>query len=452
MSETIAAIATGQAVGGIGVIRISGDRALEIADKVFTSVSGRPLSEMKGYHAAYGRVHDFADWSDEAVALVFRSPHSYTGEDVAELSCHGGLVTVRLALAACLSAGARLAQPGEFTKRAYLNGRISLDQAESVMAVITAGSRLAALAAERAKSTTLSVKIASLCDSLKELAARIAVSEEFPDEIDYELDIEDVKRQLGQSVKQLSSFQKNGRLGRMQREGIQTAIIGKPNVGKSTLMNLLSGCEKSIVTSIPGTTRDVVEETVMLGDCPLRLCDTAGLHDTDDPVETIGVDKAKYLLETASLIIAVFDSSSDLTAEDITILKSIQNTPAVAVINKSDKGSVLDIQRVAELIPNIVKMSAVNGDGIEQLTETVMRITELNGLDPAENILVNTRQLDCVDRALKYTLLAMENIEYAEDMALLYIRDAVNALLELTGENADSKIIEEIFNSFCVGK
>ena len=451
MADTIAAIATGQAAGGIGVVRISGDGALDVAERVFTCVNGGRLSELSGYRAKLGTMSD-GDWSDECVAIVFRAPHSYTGEDVVELSCHGGLVTTRCALEACLASGARLAEPGEFTKRAYLNGKMSLDQAESVMAIINAGSRQAAKAAMRARSTRLAEHTEELRTSLTAMAARIAVCEDFPDEEDYELDYTTLVPDLEKAERTLADIEKNGRLGRVLREGIETIIIGKPNVGKSTLMNLLSGCERSIVTSVPGTTRDIVEERVMLGDCPLLISDTAGLRDTSDPVEAIGVERARARLETASLILAVFDGSDELTAEDTEILGAIADTPAVAIINKTDRPQVIDETAIRAKIPVIIRMSASSGEGAGELEREILRITELEKLDPADNILTNSRQLDCVKRAREYVSMALEDARFSGGMLGLYLRDAINALAELTGENADRSIVDEVFDNFCVGK
>lgn len=451
MTDTIAAIATGQAAGGIGVVRISGGRAIEIADRVFTPVNGGSLGELAGYRARLGTVSD-GDWSDECIALVFRAPHSYTGEDVVELSCHGGLVTTRCALEACLAAGARLAGPGEFTKRAYLSGKMSLDQAESVMAIINAGSRQAAKAAMRARTTRLAKRTDSLRSALTAMAARIAVCEDFPDEEDYELDYTTLLPELERVHEALSKLESDGRLGKVLREGIETIIIGKPNVGKSTLMNLLSGCERSIVTNVPGTTRDIVEEKVMIGDCPLLISDTAGLRDTDDPVEAIGVERARKRLESASLVLAVFDGSDELTGEDIEIIDSISDTPAIAIINKTDRPQVIDEERIRAKIPTVIRMSASSGEGAQMLEREILRITELEKLDPADNILTNSRQLECVRRAREFVALSAEDARFSGGMLGLYLRDAIDALGELTGESADRSIVDEVFDSFCVGK
>ncbi len=306
-NTTIAAISTAQGEGGIGVIRISGERAIEIADAVFKNINGKKLADMKGYTAAYGSIQYENEKLDEAVALVFRAPHSYTGENVVELSCHGGIYITRQVLRAVLEAGAKPAEAGEFTKRAFLNGKLDLTEAEAVMDIISAKSRSAARSALSVKDGALRRKINSVKDELLSIAAHLSAWADYPEEDIAEVTDEMIFDSCDKAIAALSHLLDTYDIGQAVKQGIDTVIAGRPNVGKSTLMNLLSGYEKSIVTDIPGTTRDVVEDTVLVGNVLLRLSDTAGLRDTDDKVEKIGVDRAKKRLEQCGLLLAYRD-------------------------------------------------------------------------------------------------------------------------------------------------
>ena len=286
-TETIAAIATAQGQGGIGVIRISGEEAIDIADKIFKAVSGKKLKEIPGYTAKFGKVCDKDEEVDEAVALVFRAPHSYTGENVVEVSCHGGLYITKRILRLIFEAGARPAEPGEFTKRAFLNGKIDLIKAESVMKIIEATGKNAARVAVAVNEGAISKKVEVIKNELLELSARLSVWADYPDDESIDVDFDSVKEILVEVKRQLEFLIKNYDTGKILINGVKTAIVGAPNVGKSTLMNMLSGVEKSIVTDIPGTTRDIVEETVNIGDITLRISDTAGIRKTSDLVENI---------------------------------------------------------------------------------------------------------------------------------------------------------------------
>ena len=309
-SATIAAISTAQAPGGIGIVRISGREARQIAERVFASPSGKKIQEASGYTALYGHIYnEHQEVLDEAIALVFAAPASFTGEDVVELSCHGGLTILKNVLRAVLAAGAVAAAPGEFTRRAFLNGKMGLTEAESVMGLISAQGNQAARVALAGHEGALSKRIQGIRQLLVDAAAYLSAWADYPEDDIPQLDPAVLKGTLFAARKEMDTLVSQFDAGRAIREGVDTVIAGRPNVGKSTLMNLLSGCERSIVTQFAGTTRDIVEETVLLGDVALRLADTAGIRNTNDPVERIGVDKAKSRLQTSQLVLAVFDSS-----------------------------------------------------------------------------------------------------------------------------------------------
>lgn len=455
MSEkTIAAISTAQGEGGIGVIRISGENALEIADKVFKSVNNRKICEMKGYTASFGKICHNNEEIDEAVALVFRAPHSYTGEDVVELSCHGGIYITKQVLRAVLDAGAIPAQAGEFTKRAFLNGKIDLTEAEAVIDIISAKSKSAARAALFVKDGALRNKINKVKDDLLTLVAHLSAWADYPEEDIAEVTDDMIFDVCNNAVKVLENLLNTYDSGQAVKQGIDTVIAGRPNVGKSTLMNLLSGYEKSIVTDIPGTTRDIVEDTVLVGDVILRLSDTAGLRDTDDTVEKIGVDRAKKRLEQCGLLLAVFDNSRELDDDDRNLLDMAADVPSIAIINKTDLEQKIDISYIQSKISKIIYISAVSGEGKEEIVKAVEEIAGTANLNPSEGILSNERQRIAVSNALtsvKEAKIALE-MGMTFDAVTVSLEDAISELLELTGEKTSDEVIDRVFHNFCVGK
>lgn len=452
---TIAAIATGQAAGGIGIVRISGAEARDVADRVFTAVSGARLADSAGYRAHFGRVHDGFGWEDETVAIVYAAPRSYTGEDVVELCCHGGLSSTRLTLSACLAAGARPAAAGEFTRRAFENGRLSLTQAEAVMNVISAEGKQAALAAQAAHDGRLAQRIGKLSGGLTVLAGKLAAWCDFPDEEEIPaVTQEELIGGLTPAVEELKRLTSEGERGKLIQGGIDAVICGKPNVGKSTLMNLLAGCEKSIVTEIPGTTRDVVEEKITVGDCVVRLSDTAGIHETDDIIEGIGVDRARKRLAECALVLAVFDGSRELDNDDMELIEAVSGRPCVAIINKNDREQLADAGYIEARIPHTVTLSAAEGEGLERLEKAIMEVTELDRLDPLAGMIINERQLDCARRALDAAAEALDAARNGMtfDAVNVSICDALDALNELSGVRATESVVAEVFSHFCVGK
>ncbi len=451
----IASIATGQGSAGIGIVRLSGKGCIELADKVFTAASGNKLADSAGYRAHYGCVADGSGWKDETVAIVYREPRSYTGEDVVELCCHGGPAVTRMTLRACLEQGAQPAAPGEYTRRAFENGKVSLAQAEAVMSIIFAEGRQAALAAEAVRDGRLNKRIDAVVKQLLDLAVRVSAWCDYPDEEEIpEVTGEQIISVLSETHAQLSDMLREGEVGKLLREGVDTVICGKPNVGKSTLMNLLAGCERSIVTDIPGTTRDVVEEQIRLEDCVLRISDTAGLHDTSDTVEKIGVERTWRRLSECALVLAVFDGSRELDEDDISLIEKLSDKPTIAVINKSDQQQKINIEYISKNIKQIVYTSAVQGDGLDRLTAAIMEITQLANLDPSAGTIISERQFDCVRRAADSVRDALADARQGMtfDAISVTVQYAIDCLMELTGEKASDRIVDGVFAQFCVGK
>jgi len=453
--KTIAAISTAEAPGGIGIVRISGPGAIQIADKVFKAKNGGSLAGSKGYTAKYGGAYtQTGEKLDDVVALVFRSPRSYTGEDTVELSCHGGLYITRRLLREVLSAGADMAGPGEFTRRAYLNGKLDLAQAESVIQLIGASGEQAARAAQAVGSGALSKKIAAMRESLKDTTAHLAVWADFPDEGVPEIENTALLKKLEEHKRELDDLLTGFEQGRIFREGVNTVICGRPNAGKSTLMNLLAGCARSIVTQYPGTTRDIVEETVMLGGIPLRLADTAGLRETADPVEQIGVQAARERIGTAQLVLAVFDSSQPLTEEDLGLIAGLQGSRTIAVINKTDLPPAVDQGKIEQNFKHIAYISAVTGQGLKDLEEKIAEVLGTEDFNPADGILSTERQRLDVEKAqtaLEEAVTALR-LGLTLDAVTVCVEDALSSLYALTGERVSDEIIDEVFSQFCVGK
>lgn len=452
--STIAAIATPNSSGGIGVIRISGEDAIAVADKVFKSVSGKKLCDINGYTALFGHVYENDTVIDECVTLIFRSPKSYTGEDVAEISCHGGMYVTQRVLRAVLSAGAVPAEPGEFTKRAFLNGKIDLAEAESIMNIISAQGKQALDAALNTLEGKLSNEINSIAASLTNVSAGIAVWTDDPDEDIPVAHEENVKEKVHIAYDKLTELLNRFDSGRTVTEGVSAAICGHPNVGKSTLMNQLTGFDRSIVTPVAGTTRDVIEETVRLGDIVLRLADTAGIHQSDDLVESIGIDRSIKKLQTSQLIIAVFDGSQELSEDDIQLLNECRNKRAVAIINKTDLEIKINVDTVKEYINDVVYLSAVKGEGIKELQNVIEKLLGTAELDTSSGILSNERQYACCQSAAESLKEAIDGIDTGVtlDAINVSIDYAIEKLLELTGEKAREAVVNEVFSKFCVGK
>ena len=455
VEKTIAAISTGGAPGGIGVIRISGSGAVAVADGVFSAFDGTPLSKLKGYRAKYGSITADGERIDNAVALVFRAPKSYTGEDVVELSVHGGLLLVQKTLDAVFKAGAEPAEAGEFTKRAFLNGKIDLTQAESVAELISAQGEQGLKASYSALQGALSRKINGVLEQLTDASALMAAWVDYPDEEIPELSDEALGKTLKVCKAELSELLDGYDNGQIATKGVVTAIAGRPNVGKSSLMNMLSRKDKSIVTHIAGTTRDVVEADVTLGGVVLHLLDTAGLRESEDYVEKIGVEKAKKAIDEAQLVLAVFDAAEEINGEDRELMSVCRGKKAIAVINKTDGPLRLTTdEAVRGNFDTVVYTSAVTGAGEEYLVAAVKETLGVSNFDGSAPLLANLRQKKNCENALETVNEALSALEAGMtfDAINVMLDAAIDELLSLTGRKATEEVVNNIFKNLCVGK
>lgn len=454
--STIAAIATPPATGGISVIRISGENAFGIAEKVFKPAGEKKISEMKGYTAAYGSIYGGAEGKerlDDGILLVFRAPRSYTGEDVAEITCHGGILITRRVLRACFDAGARPAEAGEFTRRALMAGKMTLTQAEAVADIINSKSDQFLKCAAAQLDGALYRKISGIKRIILDLAAEISAWIDYPDELD-SFEASSKIGQLTDCRLKLGLLLESFDLGQALRDGISAAIVGKPNVGKSTLMNLLVGCERSIVTDIEGTTTDIIEENVILGGALLRIADCAGIRETDNPVERIGVIRMEKRLEQSQLVFAVFDYSRPLEAEDYKLIEKLKDKNVLCVINKLDLENRLDMAYLAAKFGRVAEISANDPKSLKLLNDAVAKLINPEKLDISAGFIANERQRAAAARAEKAIEAAIDGINKGVtfDAVGVMLESALDSLTELTGENVSEEIIDRVFERFCVGK
>ncbi|MGN1481581.1 tRNA uridine-5-carboxymethylaminomethyl(34) synthesis GTPase MnmE [Porcipelethomonas sp.] len=452
--STIAAIATPDAPGGISVIRISGEKALDIADRIFKNFAGKRPSDMDGYTCAYGNIIYNNEIVDDVVLTVFRNPKSYTGEDTVEISCHGGRYITKKILRIIYNSGAVPAQPGEFTKRAFLNGKMSLTQAEAVMDVISSSGECQLRYANALKEGAVFRRVDGIKEKLVNILADLAAWADFPEEDVPEVSPEVLGAQIDRVVKDLTKTSETYDHGRIIRDGINTVIAGRPNVGKSTLMNCLSGFQRSIVTDIAGTTRDTIEESVRLGSLTLRLSDTAGIRETDDIIESMGVDIAYKKIDEADLILAVFDGTAELEKKDFELISRLNDKNCVAVINKTDGESNINKEYIYNNFKHIVEISAKNEEGIEKLQNILEDMFLHDESEADQGIIANERQKNCIDKALADVIQAKEILGNGEmlDAVTVVLDSALDSLMELTGEKSSEKIIDDVFSRFCVGK
>ena len=452
--STIAAISTAQGQGGIGVIRVSGEDSFTIVDKIFKSVSGKKIMDIKGYTALFGHIYNNEEVLDEAVVLKYVAPKSFTGENVVEISCHGGMYITKEVLNAVIMSGASLAEPGEFTKRAYLNGKMDLTEAESVMDIISAKSKSAAKAALFVKDGALFKKSQQVKQLLLDKAAHLSAWADYPEEDIPEVTEDSIMEAIEESISILEKLLSTYDMGQVVKEGIDTVIAGRPNAGKSTLMNLLVGREKSIVTNIAGTTRDVVEDIVLVGNVMLKLSDTAGIRDTDNEIEKIGVQKTFDKLNGAGLVIALFDNNEELNSEDIDLINKIKDMPCIAAINKIDLEDKVDKKYITYNIENVVYISAKQQDNIDELKNMIEKIAGTENFDPSAGIVANERQRNAIRNAVNSLYEAKESLAMGMTMDAITVslQETIDYLLELTGEKAGEEIVDSVFHNFCVGK
>ena len=456
--STICAVSTPLMQGGISVIRISGDKALEVAGRIFVPFGGKKVAEMVGHTCVYGKVINPADGRqiDDAVLTVFIAPRSYTGENTAEISCHGGVFVTKEILRLCIENGAVLAEKGEFTKRAFLNGKLSLTQAESVMELISAQGEQALRSANLTREGRLFKEISSVARELIRILGELGAWVDYPEEDLPDVEVPTLTASLENALGIISRILADYDNGLLLRNGVDTVIAGKPNVGKSTLMNMLLGYDRSIVTDIAGTTRDVIEETARLGELTLKLSDTAGIRETDNPVEQLGVQLARKRIEECALLIAVFDSSCPLDDEDLELLEFAQELgkKLIIILNKSDLEAVIKAEDMAEYSDFVIVVSAKNNQGRAEIQSALEEIFALGAIDPDSTIFANERQKACAEVAKKYLGQALEALQMGAtlDAVTVTIDYAANALLELTGEKASEAVVNEVFSKFCVGK
>lgn len=439
--------------GGLGVIRISGEDAIDIAEKIFKPFGDRKVRDMKGHTCAYGHVIYNNEIIDDAVLTVFRAPKSYTGENTAEISCHGGIYVTRRVLRCCIECGAQPAQAGEFTKRAFLSGKLSLTQAEGVMEIISANGENALRSANLVREGRLFRLIRSVCDTLVATLADLAAWNDYPDDDIPPVDIEKLSYTLSDVQQELKKLIDSYDRGRIFRNGLDTVIAGKPNVGKSTLMNMLLGYRRSIVTDIAGTTRDIVEESAQIGDFLLRLSDTAGIRATDDTIESLGVDLARDRLGSCDAVFAVFDASRPLDSDDNDIISRLRPDRSIIILNKTDLPQAVTAADFKNF-EHIAEISAKQEQGIEQIERALDAIFAGNGFDPASAVFANERQKLCAEKAYSYLSQAADALRCGAtlDAVTVLVDRAADCLLELTGEKATEAVIDEVFSRFCVGK
>ena len=436
---------------------MSGEKCFDVLNKIFKPKKQESVENIKGYTIKYGHIVENEEIIDEVLVSYFKAPRSYTTENMCEINTHGGNIVIRKILDLCLKNGANLAEPGEFTKRAFLNGRIDLLQAESVIDVINAKSEKEAKTGIKQLEGVLSRKIKEIKQEILDVMVNVDVSIDYP-----EYDVEDVTNSQISSMldsvqNKLEILEKSFDNGKLIKEGIKTAIIGKPNAGKSSLLNAILKEDRAIVTEYEGTTRDTIEEFVNIEGVPLKLIDTAGIRDAKDEVEKIGIKKSKEIANDADLVIAIFDSSKELTAEDEEILNIIKNKKSIILLNKADLNSVLteNDAKFKEITENVIKISALNGEGLEKLYNLISKMFSLEEINVDNDVIVtNLRHKNLISKAIENVKKAKNTVQenMPIDIIAIFIKDILEDLGNITGEVVTDDIINEIFSKFCLGK
>ncbi|APC42508.1 tRNA uridine-5-carboxymethylaminomethyl(34) synthesis GTPase MnmE [Clostridium estertheticum] len=454
--DTIAAISTSIGEGGISIIRISGDKAINIVDSIFVGNNNRKLNDFKSYTMRYGHIIDKDGVRlDEVIISYMKGPKSFTAEDTIEINCHGGVVGTNRILQEVIRSGARIAEPGEFTKRAFLNGRIDLSQAEAVMDIIRAKTELSMKSALMQSEGSISREIKNVRNKLLSVIAHIEVTVDYPEEDIEDVTANEVREEVTLIISEIDMLLSTADEGKILREGLSTVIVGKPNVGKSSLLNALVKEKRAIVTEVPGTTRDAIEEYISIEGIPVKIVDTAGIRETDDIVEKIGVETSKQKIDEADLVILMLDSSMDISREDIEIIDYIKEKKYIVLLNKSDLGGKIDISELRNLKSKyITEISIKTGFGLDDLKNNIKDLF-FNGEIKTEGVFVtNNRHKQALIRAKENLESSLNALEYtsAIDLASIDIRNAWMNLGEITGEALDEDIIHKIFSEFCLGK
>ena len=436
---------------------MSGEKSFEILEKIFEPKKKQSIEEIKGYTIKYGNIVENGEVVDEVLVSYFRAPKSYTTENMCEINSHGGTVIIRKILELCLKNGADLAEPGEFTKRAFLNGRIDLLQAESVIDVINAKSEREAKTGIKQLEGYLSKEIADIKKEIMEVMINIDVSIDYPEYDTPDVTNKQIENMLENVQKKLEKLEKSFDNGKIIKEGIKTAIIGKPNAGKSSLLNAILKEDRAIVTEYEGTTRDTIEEFVTINGIPLKLVDTAGIRNAKDEVEKIGIEKSREIASTADLVIALFDSSKELDDEDLEILEIAKNKKSIIILNKMDLEAKINEknEKIKQTNAPIIKISALKKEGIEKLEEEITKLFNLNEINlDNEIVITNARHKNLISKAIENVKKTKETIknEMPLDIVAIFIKDILEDLANITGEIVTDDIIDEIFAKFCLGK
>ena len=457
MKETIAAIATGMSNSGIGIIRISGPDAIMIADRIFIPKKGtKKMSESASHTIHYGNIVFEGTVIDEVLLMLMKGPNSYTREDVVEIDCHGGVFVMKKILNAVIKSGARPAEPGEFTKRAFLNGRIDLSQAEAVIDIINSKNKYALTNSVQLLNGKLSEKIIKMRENLIHHIAYIEAALDDPEHISLDNYVENLLIDVDKCVKSVENLLKTVDNGKIFTQGVKTVIIGKPNAGKSSILNILSGRERAIVTDIAGTTRDIIEEEINLEGITLKLVDTAGIRETDDIIEGIGVDKAKQMAKESDLILYVMDSSIPLDENDYKIIEFIKDRKTIILLNKSDLPSAVTDNDIKKLIDSkVISVSAKEQSGIEKLSQCVVSMFTDGEINYNDEIYISgERNKAALDNAYESLKLVKRSIEekMPEDFYTIDLMNAYEELGKIIGESVEDDLVNEIFSKFCMGK